>query len=140
MANVLVVLLVLVMAWYIRSVLRRRGHGIIARRGLSIGADLGVLADTPRVRVREVATVAPGRVRLALRPESHPDDRPDLEPPPELQLEVSLRMDEFGFEVLRQWQRDATSVAIVLPPGSRIVRLRSVDDLQPLTLRRTDEP
>jgi hypothetical protein len=29
-------------------------------------------------------------------------------------------------------------VAIVMPEGSRIVRLRSVDDLQPLTLRRID--
>ena len=30
-------------------------------------------------------------------------------------------------------------LAIVMPPDSRIVRLRSIDDLQPLTLRRVDE-
>jgi hypothetical protein len=49
-----------------------------------------------------------------------------------------LNEDDFGFGLLREWQRAGTAVAIVMPPDSHIVRLRSVDDLQPLTLRRVD--
>ena len=49
MANVVVVVVVALVAWYIVARIRR-SHGIVARRGLSIGADLGTLSDAPRMR------------------------------------------------------------------------------------------
>ena len=67
-------------------------------------------------------------VRLALTPEAGPD----------IDLVVSLSEGDFGYQLLRDWQRTRATVAMVMPPESHIVRLRSVDDLQPLTLRRVD--
>jgi hypothetical protein len=81
------------------------------------------------VVVHAVTTRGPGTVSLVLTRDADGTD---------LDLVVSLQEDDFGYELLRQWQRSGTKVAIVMPPDSRIVRLRSVDDLQPLTLRRVD--
>jgi hypothetical protein len=129
MGSVIVVLVVVVASWAMVSFVRSRRHGLEAKRGLSIGADLGMLADTPRVRVEAVTTAGPDRVRLVLTPEA---SEPDID------LVVSLHENDFGYELLREWRRAGTAVAIVMPEGSRIVRLRSVEDLQPLTLRRID--
>jgi hypothetical protein len=136
-ANVALVLLLLLLVWYIISFLRRRG--IVARRGLSIGADLGMLADTPRVRVRAVTKAGPDRVRLVLSPEPSPVEGSGLTTSSDLDLVVYLREEEFGFGLLHEWKRAESSIAIVIPPNSPLVRLRSVDDLQPLTLRRVVE-
>lgn len=137
MANVALVALVLLLIFFVVSFLRRRGYGIVARRGLSIGADLGALGDAPRVRVRAVVTEAADRVHLVLTPETGPDS--ELPPSPDLHFTVALNDEEFGFRLLHEWKRSQSSLAIVMPPDSRIVRLRSVDDLQPLSLRRVDE-
>ena len=51
---------------------------------------------------------------------------------------MSLGADDSGFDLLHEWRRSASPLAIVIPPGSRLVRLRSIDSLQPLTLRRLD--
>ena len=67
---------------------------------------------------------------------------PDVDPAdgaaqqPDLDLVVVLRDEDFGLELLDQWQQSQAVLAIVMPPGSRLVRLRSIDDLQPVTLRR----
>ena len=137
MANVLLVLLVVLAAWYLVSTVRRHRRGIVAERGISVGADLASLADKPRMRVRSVSKVDPDRVRLVLIPETDRDD--GLSTSSDLELLVLLGEDDFGFDLLQEWRRSETSVAIVIPPDSRIVRLRSIDDLQPLTLRRADE-
>jgi len=129
-ANVILILVAVLVTWYIVSFVRRRRHGLVAERGLSVGADLGMLADAPRVRVAAVTQAGPDMVRVALAPESGDED---------LDLVVSLSEDDFGFGLLRDWQRSQAALAIVMPPDSRIVRLRSVDDLQPLTLRRVDD-
>jgi hypothetical protein len=126
--SVAVVIVVALVTWAVVSFVRSRRHGLEAKRGLSIGADLGMLADTPRVVVQAVTTTDPETVRLVLTPDSGPD----------IDLCVMLKEGEFGFDLLRQWQRAHTAVAIVMPSGSHIVRLRSVEDLQPLTLRRVD--
>jgi hypothetical protein len=139
MANVAAVLAVLLLIWFVVSILRRRGHGIVARRGLSVGADLGALADKPRVRVRAVTKAGPDRVRLILTPEQGPADGPGLMTSPDLDLVVFLREEQSGFELLNEWKRSESSLAIVMPPGGRLVRLRSIDGLQPVTLRRVDE-
>lgn len=129
-----VILVLLVLAVYAVVTGIRRSRTIVARRGLSIGADLGTLADRPRVVVREVTAAGPGRVRLVLAPEGGSRDG---DAPAELDLVVSLQEDEFGFQLLQEW-RDAGSVVAVVFPGTRLVRLRSVDSLQPLTLSRVD--
>jgi len=51
---------------------------------------------------------------------------------------VNLRREEFAFDVLQEWKQSQAVLAIVMPPDSRILRLRAIDDLQPLTLRRVD--
>ncbi len=121
--------LVLVLFAVALSFVRRNRRSFVPRRGSSIGADLGALADQPRVQVVSVTQLGPERARLVLRPEL---EGPDLD------LVVVLREGELGFELLHDWNRDGSLLAIVIPPGSRLVRLRSIDDLQPLTLRRAD--
>ena len=127
MGNVVVLVVVAVVALYIVGRVRR-SHGIVAKRGLSIGADLGMLGDAPQVHVVSAAKASGDRVHVILRPETGPD----------LDLLVTLTDEEFGFDLLTQWQQSQSPLAIVMPPGSHIVRLRSVADLQPLTLRRVD--
>jgi hypothetical protein len=129
-ANVLVLVLACVLPWYVVKFIRRHRRGIVAERGMSIGADLGALGDQPRVRVRSVLSSGSDQVRLVLEPE--------LVTSPDLDLLVFLTEDEFGYELLHEWQRSESLIAIVQPPGTRIVRLRSTDDLQPLTLRRVE--
>lgn len=128
MASVVVIVVVALGVGLAVSFVRSRRHGLEAKRGLSIGADLGMLGDTPTVTVQAVTIAGPDKVRLVLSR----DDGTNLD------LAVSLHEDDFGYGLLRDWQRDGTSVAIVMPAGSHIVRLRSVDDLQPITLRRVD--
>ena len=137
MANVAVALAGLLLVWYVVSFIRRHRRGLVAERGTSIGADLRALGDQPRVRVRAVTRTAPDRVRIVLAPEAGANGQ--LGPPPDLGFLVALREEEFGSELLHEWERTAQSLAIVLPPGSRIMRLRAIDDLQPLTLRCVDE-
>jgi hypothetical protein len=134
MANVVVLLTVALLVVLAFSFVRRRRHSFVPRRGTSVGADLGALSDQPRVRVQEVALIGPDRVRLLLTPdrdgETEPTTRSDLD------AIVSVRDDQLG--LLRQWQERASPLAIVIPPESRLIRLRSIEDLQPLTLRRVD--
>ena len=137
MANVLIVLLVVVVGVAAWSLLQRRRASVLPRRGSSVGADLGALSDQPRVRVEAVAALRAGRTRVILTPVAGTDS--ERLAPGDLDLVVLLREDEFGFGLLGGWQRSGSPLAIVIPPGSRLVRLRSIDDLQPLTLRRADD-
>ena len=108
----------------------KHGDGIVARRGMSVGADLGALSDARRMRVEIVSDIGTERVRVILTP---------LEPSPssgEEDMVVVLGRDEFGYELLQRWQQSGEAVGLVLPPGGRLVRLRSINDLQHLTLRR----
>ena len=134
----LLLALVGLMAWFTISVVRRHGAGIVAQRGSSTGADLGALRDQPRVRISSVLKVGPDRFRITLAP-AGPEDDESIPTELGLELVVSLNEDEFGFELLHEWKRSGTPLAIVVRPDTRVVRLRSLDDLQPLTLRRVDE-
>ena len=131
--------MLLFLALYLGAIVRRRGLGIVARRGMSVGADLGMLADTPRVRVLSVLKIGPDTVRIVLTPAPRLAEDAELPAARQMEFVVRLRDDEFGFEQLHEWKRSECSIAIVLPPDSHIVRLRSIDSLQPLTLRRVDE-
>jgi hypothetical protein len=55
-----------------------------------------------------------------------------------MEYDVAVGEDEFAAEVLDGWWRSDERVAIVLPPGSHLIRLRSVASLQHLTLRRDE--
>jgi hypothetical protein len=138
-ANVVVLIVVLVMVVTFLVTLSRHGGSIIAKRGMSIGADLGTLSDAPRVRIRSVTKKGPGRVRLVLMPDAGPDDGGGMVTKSDLDFMVGLEDEDFGFGLLNDWQRTETPLAVVIPPGSRLVRLRSLGDLQHLTLRRIDE-
>jgi hypothetical protein len=127
-ANVVVVLVGALMVVAIVSVIRRHRVSLVSRRGTSIGADLGTLGDQPRVRIREAVPDGAERVRVVLAPESGQD----------LDLVVSLTDPDFGLDLLQRWARAGTVLAIVIPPGSHLVRLRSIEDQQPITLRRLD--
>ncbi len=140
MAGVVLVLVILLLAGLAVSFVRRRHGTLVAKRGMSIGADLGTMSDQPRVHVTKVAITGPDRVRVLLAPESPQPDNPRRISPSDLDLVVSLEEGELGLDLLREWQRSACPLAIVVPPGSRLVRLRSIEDLQPLTLRRLDLP
>ena len=130
MGVVVLVLLVVFLFGYFAAIFRRRGRGIVAKRGMSIGADKAALADAAQVRVTTVTADGPDRVRVVLTAAGAP--------PATLDVVVALSEDEFGWEQLRAWRRTEALLGMVTPPGSRIIRLRSVDDLQPLTLRRVD--
>jgi len=54
---------------------------------------------------------------------------------PDLDVLVGLGADEFGFRQLQEWHESQSVLAIVMPPDSHILRLRAIDELQPLTLR-----
>jgi hypothetical protein len=138
-SNILFLLAVLLVSSGIVSVIRRRRRGIVAERGMGVGADLGTLRDKPRVRVRSVTMAGPGRADLVLTPEPDPVDPPGFTPASDLVFVVSLQEEEFGFEQLEEWRRSSTVLAIVVPANSHLIRLRSIEELQPLTLRRVDQ-
>ncbi len=129
--NVATVVFVVVVVCVVVAFLRRKGGGIVARRGLSIGADLGTMADKPRVRVKSLIKAGPDSYRVVLTPEA--DSAADLD------FVISLSEEDFGFDLLHQWRRCESLLALVVPPNSRLVRLRSIDDLQPITLTRIDQ-
>ena len=130
MSNIVLLVVVVLVAWLVVATIRRRRHGLVAERGTSIGADLGTMRDQPRVRVRAVTTTGPGRAHLLLAPDSGGS---------EVDLDVFLDQDEVGFELLQEWSQRQCPLAIVSLPGNELVRLRNVDDLQPLTLRRVTD-
>jgi hypothetical protein len=138
MGSVVLVLVVLVLAWFAVSFVRSRRGTLVAKRGLSIGADLGSLSDQPRVRVEDVSVIGSDRVHLVLTPEPGPPRDTRTIEPSDLDVVVSLQHGDAGLDLLQEWRRSAQSLAMVVPPGSHLLRLRSVDDLQPLTLRRVD--
>lgn len=138
MTNLLLVVVVVLLVWSAVSFVRRHRRGIVAERGISVGADLGTLTDLPRVRVRAVIKAGPDRVLLVLTPEAGHGDS-GVTKASDLDLLVLLSEEDFGFDLLHEWERSQAALAIVMPPDSRIVRLRSIEDLQPLTLRRIDE-
>jgi len=108
---------------------------MVGVRGFGPSADIGRLQDAPRVRVSEFVVTGPERARLVLVPArdagGHAADA-------EAEYVVAVDTDEPAFEILRDWQADQRVLGAVAPRESRILRLRSLDDLQPLTLRRLD--
>ena len=128
------------------TVWRRRGQ-LVSQRGMGVRADLERLRDVPRVRVSELTMTAPDVARLALVAAPGGDrnstDAPtdtDTDGGQRLGLEFSIAMNESdpGYPLLNDWIDRQCVLGVVIPPDSRLIRLRCLEDLQPLTLRRVD--
>jgi hypothetical protein len=124
MQFVMVALLVAFLVWYLRLMIRRR-DSIVAKRGMSVGADLAAMNAQPRVKVSAVGTIGPDRASLVL----HAEDGADLE------MVVGLR--DGDLEMLTEW-RDTASLLAMVRTGRHLIRLRAIESLQPLTLRIED--
>jgi hypothetical protein len=127
--SALVLLVIAALAVVVGVVVWVRRDSLVPKRGMGFAADMGAMAAATRVSVRAVTRTTPERVTVVLAP----DDSTD-----ELTYVVSLAEDDFGFGVLESWQRDGSVIAFVIPRDSHLLRLRSVESLQSLTLRRVD--
>jgi hypothetical protein len=136
-SNVVLLLVLVVVVWFVIALVQRRRRGLVAERGTSVGADLGAMNDQPRVRVSAVSKAGPDRIRVLLTPVG--GDDPVVPAIADTELLVFLREEEVGFGTLEDWKKRRKALAIVMVPGNELVRLRSIDDLQPLTLRRVTE-
>ena len=128
-------LVIALLSYLIIGSIRRRRQSIVGVRGFGTAADIGRLHDVPRVRVGEVTVTGPESARLVLVPASdagvHAADA-------EATYLVAIDADEPAFGILQDWRSTQQVLGAVAPSDSRILRLRSLDDLQPLTLRRLD--
>jgi hypothetical protein len=136
-AAVGLVLLMGLLLWFALSLLHKYRASVVAQRGTSTTADIGAMNSYPRVRVRSVVTTGHDVVHLVLTPDAPEHDGGTAAD--DVDVFVYLNEAEFGFELLDDWKRAKSPLAFVRPPDSRIVRLRAIDDLQPLTLRVVDD-
>jgi len=120
------------------TLILRHRSAIVPVRGMSTTADVGRLRDMPRVVVRDLTLTDADVARLTLESaaDSHPAESPSA---PESEYLVALNAGDPEYHVLIDWVAHRSVLGIVLPPGSRLLRLRNVDDLQPITLRRVDD-
>jgi hypothetical protein len=126
------------------TIWRRRAH-LIPSRGMGVRADLERLRDVPRVRVSELTITGPDVARLGLIA-APGGDRDGTNTPTDTNpgsgevvgLEFSIAMNESdpGFPLLHEWIDRQCVLGVVMPADSRLIRLRCLEDLQPLTLRR----
>lgn len=117
---------------------------LVSTRGIGLGADIELLRNVPRVRVSELTLTAPDTALLAIVA-AHERTADDAQYNPgdgDVGLEFSIAINESdpGFPLLREWKERQCVLGMVMPPDSRLIRLRCLEDLQPLTLRRTDPP
>jgi len=119
----------------LRAIWLRRAQ-LIPERGTSVRADVGVLRDAARVRLSDLQMVGPDVARIVFVPIDASSAAPTS--PSESAMLVSIGEREQGFAILRNWYEQGSTLGLVIPPDSRLVRLRGLDDLQPITLRRVD--
>jgi hypothetical protein len=124
----------------------RRKAQLVSKRGMGVRADLLRLHEVPRVRVKDLTMTGPDAARLALVAadvngvdgESEERERPHEEGSIGLEFSIEINESEPGWPLLREWIERQCVLGCVMPPDSRIIRLRCLEDLQPLTLRRLD--
>ena len=132
------IILVLVMAlltWVAISAILRHRSEIVSVRGMSTTADIGRLHDMPRVQVRDLIVTGPDSARLVV---AATGDADGTGAGAESEFLIAINEGDPGFGLLHEWIDQASVLGIVVPPDSRLLRLRCVADLQPLTLRRLD--
>jgi hypothetical protein len=129
----------LAVLWSVAILVWRRRRNLLTVRGFGVRADVGRLHDVPRVVVGELTMISPEVARIALQPSSPQEQDNPRNRAVEGTFLIGLNERDPGFEILQGWLEDQSILGAVMPPESRIIRLRSLDDLQPLTLRRIDD-
>ena len=135
-AIVLLFIICVVSAFVLVRLWRQR-RSIVGQRGFGPGADIGRLHDVPRVRVESLTVEGEDRTRVLLLPAG--DEDQELASEPRIGTNALLALDERDpeFRILQGWQQHGSVLGMV-EPSARLIRLRSLDDLQPVTLRRLD--
>jgi len=101
---------------------------------MGVRADLERMRDAPRATVVELRATGDRTARLVLRPVTVNGTSGDAD----LEFTVEVGVSDPGWDMLRGWRDEGSVLAVVMPPESSLLRLRGLDDLQPLTLRRLD--
>jgi hypothetical protein len=134
--GIITLLIVLLVAWSIASAIWRRRTSLVSMRGYGVRADVERLHDVPRVRVSDLTMTGRDVARLTLAAVSADDGDASESSAVEIVVLVAISESESGFSLLREWLERQSVLGVVMP--TRIIRLRSLDDLRPLTLRRVD--
>jgi hypothetical protein len=133
MSTVYFIGLLCVLVLVTRFLIRHRAS-LISARGFGVGADIGRLHDVPRVRVRTLTAMGDHRAQLVVV--AAPGEEPEpVNDPLEVTFVVELDANDRSYAQLREWLDGQTDLGIVVPEDTRIIRLRSIVDMQPLTLR-----
>jgi hypothetical protein len=126
----------------IATTIWRRRAQLVGTRGMGVRADVARLHDVPRVRVRDLTMTDAESARLELvatdAPEGADADGVNGAQLVALEFSIALQESDPGFRLLHDWINRRCVLGIVMPADSRIIRLRCLEDLQPLTLRRLD--
>jgi hypothetical protein len=111
---------------------------------MGVNADIGRLNDVPRVRVSELTVTGPDEATLALVA-AHDGDAGGIEASAEeragsanfvgLEFAIAINETDPGFPLLHEWIDRQCVLGVVMPADSHLLRLRCLEDLQPLTLR-----
>ncbi|HTD50923.1 MAG TPA: hypothetical protein VK771_10005 [Acidimicrobiia bacterium] len=123
---------------FVASEVWRRRARLFNRHGMGMHADVERLYQLARVCVSGLTMTGRDVARLGLsrnHANNHIDRTLDMV---EGDYLVALKESDSEFELLHRWLEHQNVLGVVLPPQSRIIRLRCLDDLQPLTLRRLD--
>lgn len=126
------------------TIWRRRAQ-LVSVRGMGVRADLTRLHEVPRVRVTELTMTGPNAAHLALvtatasgEDDTESEEMTYEEGPIGLEFSIEMNESEPGWGLLREWMQHQSVLGCVVPPDSRLIRLRCLEDLQPLTLRRLE--
>jgi hypothetical protein len=131
-------LVAVLVAWWIARAIWRRRAGLISTRGFGVRADVEHLHDLPQVRVSALTMTDANVARLVLADANTKGSDASDSNRVELVFSVELNGSDRRFDLLREWLEDQSVLGVVLSPENQIIRLRCLEDLRPLTLRRLD--
>jgi hypothetical protein len=135
---VLLLLVIGGLTWLLWGAVLRHRAQVISVRGMSTTADVGRLHDMPRVQARDLTMMGPDSAYLTVMTTANPEGANPDPVGTEAEFLIAINEGDPGFAQLHEWIERQSILGIVVPPASRLLRLRCVDDLQPLTLRRLD--
>lgn len=134
----LLILVIAGLTWLLWSAILRHREQVISVRGMSTTADVGRLHDMPRVQARDLTMMGPDSAYLTVMTTANPEGANPDPVGTEAEFLIAINESDPGFAIIQDWIERQSILGMVVPPASRLLRLRSVDDLQPLTLRRLD--
>ena len=134
----LLLLVIAGLTWLLWSAILRHRSQVVSVRGMSTTADVGRLHDMPRVQAHDLTMMGADSAYLTVVSLENPEGANPDAAGTESEFLIAINQGDPGWGILQDWIAHGTVLGIVVPPESRLLRLRSVDDLQPLTLRRLD--